>query len=330
MKPGAPFFEEAELEAELFIGVDIGGTKTAVSLWEGEERLVQKVQFPTTGAPEAVILQINDLIGRMRAANSAAASGLRALGISCGGPLDSTGGLILGPPNLPGWDRVPIVDALREKNEVPCFLENDANACALAEWRWGAGRGCRDMAFLTFGTGLGCGLILNGCLYRGAGDLAGEVGHIRIAEDGPEGYGKRGSWEGFCSGGGLSRLYAEVTGRNETGKYICDAAERGEADALKVVGECAFYLGRGISLLIDILNPQCIVLGSIFARSEGLFRRIMESVVAEEALAPSREQCAIRPALLGELLGDKAALGVALNGIRSQPPLREAERQIPE
>jgi glucokinase len=215
---------------------------------------------------------------------------------------------------------VPIVRALEEKTGLPCFLENDANACALAEWRWGAGRGFQDMAFLTFGTGLGCGLILNGRLYRGAGDLAGEVGHIRIAEDGPEGYGKRGSWEGFCSGGGLSRRYAETTGRNETGKYVCDAAEQGDADALAVIEQCAFYLGRGIALLIDILNPRCVVLGSIFVRSEGLFRRIMESVIAEEALEASRRQCLIRPAGLGELLGDKAALGAALNGISSGLP----------
>jgi glucokinase len=303
------------MEAELFIGVDIGGTKTAVSLWRGEEELVQKAQFPTVGAPEDVIAEICAAIDRIGGTAPAARAGLAALGISCGGPLDSAGGLILSPPNLPGWDRVPIVPALREKTGLPCFLENDANACALAEWRWGAGRGCRDMAFLTFGTGLGCGLILNSRLYRGAGDLAGEVGHIRIAEDGPEGYGKRGSWEGFCSGGGLSRLYAETTGRNETGKYVCAAAERGEAEALAVIEKCAFYLGRGIALLIDILNPQCIVLGSIFVRSEGLFRRIMESVIAREALAPSREQCRIRPALLGELLGDRAALGVAVNGL---------------
>jgi glucokinase len=241
-----------------------------------------------------------------------------ALGISCGGPLDSAKGLILSPPNLPGWDAIPVVSLLREKTGIPCFLENDANACALAEWRWGAGRGYRDLVFLTFGTGLGCGLILNGRLYRGAGDLAGEAGHIRIAEDGPEGYGKRGSWEGYCSGGGLTRLYAGLTGRTETGKHICEAAEAGETEALKVIETCAFYLGRGLSLLIDLLNPQCIILGSIFVRSEGLFRPRMESIIEREALTASGKQCVVLPALLGELLGDKAALGVAINGLEGE------------
>jgi glucokinase len=298
-----------------YIALDIGGTKTAVSLWEGETTLLQKIQVPTPGSPEETLAQALDAAERARGAASVDKSRLAALGISCGGPLDSAQGLVLSPPNLPGWDAVPVVSLLREKTGLPCFLENDANACALAEWRWGAGKGCRDMAFLTFGTGLGCGLILNGGLCRGAGDLAGEVGHIRIAEDGPEGYGKRGSWEGYCSGGGLTRLYAGLTGRTETGKRICEAAEAGEAEALKAVDTCAFYLGRGIALLIDMLNPQRIVIGSIFVRSEALFRPRMESVVEQETLAASRKQCAIVPARLGELLGDKAALGVAINGL---------------
>lgn len=298
------------------IGLDIGGTKTAVSLWDQNQLLIKKVSFPTTGTPAELITQVSAIIDQLVVAGGIEKSRLSALGISCGGPLDSKEGLILSPPNLPGWDAAPIVAMLEEQTGLPCFLENDANACALAEWYWGAGRGYRDMAFLTFGTGLGCGLILNGHLYRGAADLAGEVGHIRLAEDGPEGYGKRGSWEGFSSGGGLSRSYAALTGRHETGKYICDAAQQGEADARKVIEQSAFYLGRGIALLMDILNLPCIVIGSIFARNESLFRPIMESVIAEEALEGTRKECRIVSAQLGEFLGDYAALGVGIKGIR--------------
>jgi glucokinase len=301
-----------------YIALDIGGTKTSVSLWEGETSLAQKIQFPTPPSPEETLAKALAAVDQAIRGASLERSRVAALGISCGGPLDSGRGLVLSPPNLPGWDAIPVVSLLREKTGFPCFLENDANACALAEWRWGAGRGCRDMAFLTFGTGMGCGLILNNSLYRGAGDLAGEVGHIRIAEDGPEGYGKEGSWEGYCSGGGLTRLYAALTGRTETGKRICEAAEAGEAEALQVIDTCAFYLGRGLALLIDLLNPQRIVIGSIFARSEALFRPRMEQALEREALAASRRQCAIVPALLGELLGDKAALGVALNGMEKE------------
>jgi glucokinase len=299
------------------IALDIGGTKTAVSLWDHDQVLLQKMQFPTTGTPGELISKIAGSIDQLTGERGVEKSRVAALGISCGGPLDRKRGLILSPPNLPGWDAVPIVSLLEAETGLPCFLENDANACALAEWYWGAGRGYQDMAFLTFGTGLGCGLILNGRLYRGAGDLAGEVGHIRLAEDGPEGYGKRGSWEGFSSGGGLSRSYAALTGRSETGKHICDAAAQGEAEARKVIEQSAFYLGRGIALLMDILNLQCIVIGSIFARNELLFRPLMESVIAAEALEGTRQQCRILSAQLGEFLGDYAALGVAINGIQA-------------
>src|SRR5690606_15592063 len=131
---------------------------------------------------------------------------LAAIGISCGGPLDSRRGVILSPPNLPGWDRIPVVEVFQQAFKVPVALQNDANAGALAEWLWGAGRGSHNMIFLTFGTGMGAGLILNGQLYSGTNDLAGEVGHIRLAPDGPVGYGKAGSFEGFCSGGGIKQL----------------------------------------------------------------------------------------------------------------------------
>jgi glucokinase len=303
------------LKNQYYIALDIGGTKTAVSLWEEEKTLLKKIQFPTVGSPEMVMAKVLGTIEILIKSIHVTQSQFAAVGISCGGPLDSARGLILSPPNLPGWDAVHIVSLLQEKIGIPCFLENDANACALAEWYWGAGQGYQNLAFLTFGTGFGCGLILNGQLYRGTGDLAGEVGHIRIAEDGPEGYGKRGSWEGYCSGGGISRLYGELTGRPATAKDICEAAIAGEPAALEVINKSAFYLGRGLSILIDTLNPQCIIIGSIFARCEGLFRPIMESIIAAETIPSAREQCVIRPAQLGELLGDKAALGVAINGL---------------
>jgi hypothetical protein len=131
---------------------------------------------------------------------------IEGIGISCGGPLNSKTGTILSPPNLPGWDNIPIVKYLEEKTGLKAWLCNDANACALAEWKLGAGKGCSNMIFMTFGTGLGAGIILNGRLYTGTNDMAGELGHIRLSNFGPVGYGKMGSFEGFCSGGGITQL----------------------------------------------------------------------------------------------------------------------------
>lgn len=298
------------------IGVDIGGTKTAVSIGTTNGELCKKAQFPTLFPYMNTVDSINKAIEKLISEESDEDRALiKAVGISCGGPLDSHRGVICSPPNLPGWDEVPIVDLISKGTGLPCFLENDANGCALAEWNWGAGRGTRNMIFLTFGTGLGAGLILNGQLYEGTSGMAGEVGHIRMATEGPSGYGKKGSWEGFCSGGGLSRHYYSLFGEIKTGREICALAGDGDSKALDVIDSSAAYLGMGLSMLIDILNPEKIIIGSIFAREEELFRNIMNKVIDDEALSLSAGVCRIEPAELGESLGDLSALGIAINGL---------------
>ena len=157
------------------IGVDIGGTKCAVVLGD-ENGIAKKIKFQTTTYTET----IQNIIHAIREIGEG-----DAIGISCGGPLDAKNGIILSPPNLPGWDEVHITEMLQAEFHIPAYLCNDADACALAEWKFGAGKGTSHMIFLTFGTGMGAGLILNGKLYSGACGMAGEVGHIRMAAHGP-------------------------------------------------------------------------------------------------------------------------------------------------
>jgi glucokinase len=298
---------------KIYIGIDIGGTKTAVSAGDGEGKILEKKAFPTDRnlktALDVIFKETEVLAGKY-------GGRIAAAGISCGGPLDSDKGVIQSPPNLPGWDDVPIIEMLERKFSFPAFIENDANACALAEWYYGAGRGCKNMIFLTFGTGLGAGLILDGKLYRGASGLAGEAGHIRMSDDGPLGYGKRGSLEGWCSGGGLSGAWQDIYGEKISGGEVCIKAEKGDPKALKLIEKSAVMLGKGLALLIDLINPERIVLGSIFVRSEALFRGIAERIIKEEALPLSARACTLYPAELGESLGDVAALCAALNGLR--------------
>ena len=305
-----------------YIGVDIGGTKCAVVLGDEEGRVLKKEKFATEDCA-GTLAKIRAAVERMGACD--------AIGISCGGPLDPQAGVILSPPNLPGWDHVEIVKQFEEAFGVPVFLRNDADACALAEWKFGAGQGARDMIFLTFGTGFGAGLILGGRLYTGACGAAGEVGHIRLADHGPVGYGKSGSFEGFCSGGGLAQL-GQIVAREQqqmghpvafadgeiTAKTVADAAKAGDPHAIEVYRRCGRMLGRGIALLIDILNPQRIVIGSIFQRAEGLLREEMEAVIRQETLAPSREACQIVPAQLEDSIGDVAAPCIAACGLRGE------------
>ncbi|MBN2089717.1 ROK family protein [candidate division KSB1 bacterium] len=310
-----------------YIGIDIGGTKTAVILMDEHGNVIQRKQFATDVGKDAwkiSIAKINTFISEYLMIQE-----IRAIGISCGGPLDSKKGVILSPPNLPGWDAVPIVALLQNEFKLTVWLENDANAGALAEWKFGAGKGCQNLIFLTFGTGLGAGLILNGKLYSGTNDLGGEVGHIRLADDGPIGYHKRGSFEGFCSGTGLAQMMAfellclaEETGRESmlsqykepglvTGKDVVDWAFQADPLALKVIQKSGVHLGKGLSILIDILNPEMIIIGSMGVRLGELLFQPAREIIEQEAISAAASVCKIVPASLGEKIGDYAALCVA-------------------
>lgn len=288
----------------MYIGIDIGGTKCSVTKGDASGNILNKIKFQTTDKDDTLrnIFESVEKMGQVE-----------AIGVSCGGPLDSKKGIIMSPPNLPGWDDVHITKLLTEKFNTPSYLQNDANACALAEWRFGAGKGCENMVFFTFGTGLGAGLILNGKLYEGTNGMAGEAGHIRLAECGPVGYGKAGSFEGFCSGNGIKQL----SGGKSDAKALAESARQGDKEALRIFEICGENLGKGLAIIIDILNPERIVLGSIFARCSDLLVPSMEKVLQKETLDLSRKVCEILPAELGEQIGDYAALSVAAEGVKN-------------
>ena len=329
-----------------YIGLDIGGTKCAVCIGEvqnGNLTLIDKEKFATGKGrdPHEVMGELYTHAVSLLEKHTMTFADIAGIGISCGGPLDANRGIILSPPNLPGWDHIEIVKYFEEKTGVNTYLQNDANACAVAEWKFGAGRDpetgkCVDnMIFCTFGTGLGAGLILNGRLYSGTSDMAGEVGHLRLVPADadaklPIGYGKRGSAEGYCSGGGIAQLgcfaveralangeeprlwlEAEKKYDNITAKLIADLADDGDEMCLGIYQTCANKLGQTLSILIDLLNPQLIVLGGIFMRSAHLLRETMEDVIAHETLGFAANVCKVVPAGLGETIGDYAALSVA-------------------
>ena len=316
------------------LGIDIGGTKCAVTYGRFEASsvdIVDKIRFDTTHVTETIeklLATTEEIMSR----HNLTAANTTAIGISCGGPLDSKRGIILSPPNLPGWDHIEIVKIFQEKFGIPTAIQNDANACALAEWTFGAGIGTQNMVFLTFGTGLGAGLILNGKLYAGTNDNAGEVGHIRLSDYGPVGYGKSGSFEGFCSGGGIRQLaISKAKECLQMGKevawcpdgdveqinarIVAEAAKEGDKLAMEVYRESALQLGRGLAFLIDILNPEKIVIGSIYTRCEDLMAPYVTEVLQREALPLANEVCEVVPAALGESIGDYAALSVAATSI---------------
>lgn len=308
------------------LGLDVGGTKTAAIAGLSDGSVLERVEMashPQRGFEDMwdrILGLIDGLVSRGLPA---------AIGVSIGGPLDLDRDLVCSPPNLPYWDGIPLPRLLSERYGVPAFMEHDARAGVLAEWRFGAARGRSHVVFLTVGTGLGAGVIVDGRLLRGSTGRAGEVGHWRMTERGPEAYGKAGSWEALSSGSGLPRLAAYLRAEGAGGADGAgDAGDAGDAAAIlmrarsgdafagRVVEESARWLGRGIAYLVDLLNPEMVVLGSLAVRSGDLLLPLVRRVVDEECLSDNAAACEIVPAGLGERLGDIAALSVAIEGRR--------------
>ena len=298
------------------IGLDIGGPKCAVSLGQidGDRITIIDRHEVKTDTPKSTLSQLMPY-----AKAWIDEYGVRLCGISCGGPLDSHSGIIISTPNLDtSWHGFNIVKYVEEVLGVRAALRNDANASALAEWRFGAGRGTKNMIFMTFGTGLGAGLILDGRLYEGTNGNAGEIGHIRLAESGPIGFGKAGSAEGFCSGGGIRNL-ALIRAKERgvelddtvTTKDIFARARTGDALCLDVIRESAVNFGTVLAILIDLFNPEIIVAGGVFMRNYDLFMPFITPIIEKEALNDATRVCKILPAEIGESIGDYAALAIA-------------------
>jgi len=316
----------------MWIGVDIGGTKTAIVLSSEPPAVLARVEFPTLPdqGPARALDLIQKNIQQLLHAQGSRKIQPGAIGVSCGGPLDRISGVIQAPPNLPTWVDVPITSILQREFNMDCRLENDANAGAVAEHRFGAGRGTQHMVFLTMGTGMGAGIIADGRLYRGASDQAGEIGHVRLTRSGPIGYNKVGSVEGWASGGGMAQVaYRAVAAAIQhgeatmmaanfhangmlTAKDVAEAAQQGDELAKRIVHSTGIRLGEALAILVDVLNPERIVIGGLAMRlGEGLLAPA-RTRMAREALSVSARNCQIVPAALGEQIGDIAAICVAM------------------
>ena len=320
------------MQGKVFVGIDIGGTKTAVVLSAELPALLGREEFATRPAkgPEFTIHRIKKATDDMLAAQGIGRDAVVRLGVSCGGPLDRVRGIIQSPPNLPTWDDLPLKAILEEEFKVECLIENDANAGAVAEHRFGAGKGCQNIVFLTMGTGLGAGIIADGHLYRGTNDQAGEIGHVRLTRSGPIGHNKAGSAEGWASGGAMAQLAAQGvaeaqrkgkitlladhirSGKAITGKDVATAARKGDTVALGLLRSTGERLGEVLAILVDVLNPERIVIGGLAMRLGDLLLDPARQVMQREALDVSAGVCQIVPAALGESIGDAAALCVAM------------------
>ena len=310
----------------LLAGLDLGATKILSVVIDAGGAILGRDIRPTLGSegPDAVIARMVDSLKAAIADAKASVDDVPTVGVSAPGPIDYASGVVTNPPNLPGWRDVPLAAILQRELKARCLLENDANAAAVAEHRWGAGRGSRHMLFLTLSSGIGGGIIIDGALYRGASGSAGEMGHMSIDKRGPVcSCGRRGCLEAHASGLAIAKRAEEAAAKAPgstlarlvredpplTAKKVHEAASGGDAASRRIVARAGHYLGVGIASLVNIFNPQVIVLGGSLTKMGGLYLGPMGETVRDECFPQPFEDVRI---VVGRFVDEAPAMGAAL------------------
>ena len=300
----------SETNAYPILGWDVGGTTSAAVVATSRGEVLDRQGWPS-GAHRGWEAMLADFLPHARAMLQANGN-IRDVGVSIGGPMNPLTGVILSPPHLPGWDNVPLADILRRELALEVTVEHDAAACLLAEWLWGAARGASHAVYLTCGTGCGAGVLIDGRILRGPAGQSPEVGHVRLADDGPEMFGKNGCVESFCSGEGIAKLAGHMfperfVAPTDT-KTLHDLTEAGDQRARAVLCESARRMGQTCAMLADIFSPEIIVLGSLATYLGPWWLDEIRGAFAGEALATNASDTRIVSAGLAERLGDLSAV----------------------
>lgn len=302
------------------IGIDLGGTQLRVAVANAQGGIRgQPIRVETEAArgPDHVIGRIVDSIDQALQEAKVDRRAISAIGMGMPGPLNGATGVVFSPANLPGWNDVPLSRILRQGTGIRTFLEHDANLAAFGEWRKGAGKGARHMAYVTVSTGIGAGLIIHGQLYNGAGGIAGELGHTIIQWRGPLcKCGQRGCLEALASGTALARMAREALAGNvrtslrslkgpgrPTARDIDEAARHGDPLARRLLEQAGAALGVGLGNLVNLLNPELIVLGGSVMKAGPLIRRPMRASLEASAWKAARRGLRIVPPVLGQDVG---------------------------
>jgi len=308
------------------LAIDIGGTKLAAGIVDSEGRILARGEVPTLAKEglEPVLGRIVGLARDLLSRPEVSDVRVHRIGVGCAGPVDLKAGLVFNPPNLPGWVRVPLTERIQQALGLPVVLENDANAAALGEFRYGAGRGARSIVYLTVSTGIGGGIILDGKVWHGLKDAAGEIGHMTVCPDGPLcGCGNRGCLEAMSSGTSIARRAREMlaAGRqtelsqvaSPTSSDVVRLARKGDPVASEIWDQAVRYLGIGVAAVITILAPERVIIGGGVTRAgDFLFEPLREHVRQRVKLVPV-ESVPILPATLGPDVGILGAAAVAMD-----------------
>lgn len=321
--------------SKVIIGVDLGGTNVKTAIVSEEKKIIAKESRPTQAAegPGAIMDLMAECVTDLMRANGLDMSQALAAGFGAPGPMNWQTGIVFEPPNLPGWKNVPLAEEMQKRLQIPCYVDNDANAACYGEYWLGAGQGAESIVVFTLGTGVGGGIVVFGQLLRGIDGTAAELGHITVQRDGRLcGCGSRGCLEAYASVTGMKRTAMEGWASAETalkqmcggdpealtGALIFNAAKAGDTYALHVFRETAIWLGVGAASMVNVLNPERIILcGGMIAAGDMLLSTVRETVAANAFDVPAR-RCEILPAGLGSDSGVIGCAGCALARYRQQ------------
>ncbi|RWP17291.1 ROK family protein [Mesorhizobium sp.] len=300
----------------LALAFDLGGTELRGALVESDGGVVAQVSAPTMAiaGSDAVIGQIIALAGALLTQRPQA--DVVGIGIGAPGPLDPKAGIVIAPPTLAGWHDVPLIDILGKHFGLPVRLENDANAAALGEWRFGAGRGSDSLVFVTVSTGIGGGVVADGHIYHGRRGLAAEIGHMTITGEGDRCFcGAVGCFEAVASGTALGRRATTLTTPGDgsllrrlsadgdvSARQVVEAARAGDISALELIEVEARWLGIGFTNLLHLYSPDLIVMGGGLANGFDLLAPTIRATVEQRAM-PAYRDVPIVPAQLGGRAG---------------------------
>lgn len=323
---------ECQRPSHQVVGIDIGGTKVAVATADlqggilGRKRMPTRVELGPQAIVERIVRQVENL------ASESGGLPIAAVGVGCGGPLDPDSGVILSPPNLPGWDRYPLGDMLADALKAPVYVDNDANVAALGEYHFGAGVGSKVFLYVTVSTGIGGGIVIGGRLLHGVGAGAGEIGHQTVISGGPIcNCGNRGCLEALASGTAIARRMRALmvqTGRRSlrgtdaesvTAEDVVRAVEGGDPLALDIWRDTVEYLGIGLANAITILAPEVLAIGGGVARAGDLLFGPLREVIKQRVFQVPVSRVSIVPARLGDDVGVVGAITLALQGIGKMP-----------
>ncbi len=314
-----------------YLGIDLGGTKTSVCVGRADGHLVVSHRMPTQAdsSPEDWRRRLDALIVSVLAESGCSHDDITSVGLAVPGPMQVASGTIIEPPNMPAWRNVPVRAWVASMTGRPVVINNDANAAALAEYRFGEFRGTRDLVYLTMSTGMGAGIISGGHLLQGADDLAGEVGHMVVRTDGPDcSCGQQGCWEMYCGGRNValqvqenlrtrqmeSVIVEEAGGDLSRIDFACieRAIRRNDTMALQVWKSFLDHLAHGIGILAMCFNPRVILLGTIAVHMRDLIWPHLDLQIRRYAWRQTCRNLVVRPTRIGHAIGDLGAIALAL------------------